>query len=100
MTVFVWLIGRVVSRGKIPPALAYWTGALAAALLFALGHLPLLFALIADPPFALVAAVVGLNTIFGLAYGVLFWRAGLEMAMFAHAGTHLVAAAMLWVAGL
>lgn len=99
MTLFVWLIGRVISPSKIPPAWVYWTGVSTAAVLFELGHLPLLFALISDPPFALVAAVIALKTVFGVAYGVLFWRAGLEMAMLAHAGTHLVAAAVLWVAG-
>jgi hypothetical protein len=37
-----------------------------------------------------VLFVVGLNATFGLLFGWLFWRWGLESAMIAHALTHLV----------
>jgi membrane protease YdiL (CAAX protease family) len=34
--------------------------------------------------------VVGVNAAFGLLFGWLYWRRGLESAMIAHAMTHLV----------
>jgi membrane protease YdiL (CAAX protease family) len=94
MTLFVWLIGRVVARRRPPPPWAYWVAATIAALLFAAGHLPLLFALIASPPVELVAAVLTLNAIVGVAFGWLYWKAGLETAMLAHALTHAVSATL------
>ena len=38
----------------------------------------------------LVAFIVGANTVFGLLFGYLFWRYGLESAMVAHALAHAV----------
>jgi membrane protease YdiL (CAAX protease family) len=99
MTLFVWLIARFVVRRPTPPNWVYWAGASIAALLFALGHLPLLFALVAEPPAPLIVVVVGLNAGMGLAYGWLFWRAGLEAAMVAHAATHVVAEILSRTAG-
>jgi membrane protease YdiL (CAAX protease family) len=37
-----------------------------------------------------VAFVIGVNTAFGLLFGYLYWRHGLESAMIAHAMSHLV----------
>ena len=34
--------------------------------------------------------VIGANTAFGLLFGYLFWRYGLESAMIAHAVAHVV----------
>jgi membrane protease YdiL (CAAX protease family) len=39
---------------------------------------------------AVVFFVVGVNAAFGLLFGWLYWRHGLESAMIAHAMTHLV----------
>lgn len=74
--------------------MAHWIGNLGAALLFALGHLPALYALV-DPPAWLVAAVLLGNTSVGLVFGWLFARRGLEAAMIAHAGAHLFAVPVL-----
>jgi hypothetical protein len=37
-----------------------------------------------------VAFVIGVNTAFGLLFGYLYWRHGLEAAMIAHALAHAV----------
>lgn len=39
---------------------------------------------------SVVAFVIGANTAFGLLFGYLFWRHGLESAMIAHALAHVV----------
>ena len=38
----------------------------------------------------IVAFVIGWNAAFGLLFGYLFWRYGLESAMLAHALSHVV----------
>ena len=73
---------------------SHWAGNLAAALLFALGHLPTLFALV-DPPAWLLAAVMVANTSVGLVFGWVFARRGLEAAMIAHACAHVFAVSAL-----
>jgi Type II CAAX prenyl endopeptidase Rce1-like len=69
---------------------ALWTGNIIAALLFGLGHLPLLFSALPSPPLWLVGAVIIGNVVPGLIFGLLFWRRGLESAMMAHATGHLL----------
>lgn len=69
----------------------YWIGILAAALTFAASHLPLLYALTGSPPHWLLALVLAGNGIAGVAFGWLYWRAGLEAAIMAHALAHVVA---------
>jgi hypothetical protein len=70
---------------------ALWVGNLAAALVFALGHFPALFALMPDPSGGLLAAVLLANTGAGLVFGWLYMHRGLEAAIVAHALTHLIA---------
>jgi hypothetical protein len=77
---------------------ARWTGNAVTALLFAGGHLPILFALV-DPPGWLFAAVIGGNGALGLIFGWLFIRRGLEAAIVAHALAHLIAIPVLVALG-
>lgn len=77
---------------------AHWTGNLVAALLFALGHLPALYALV-DPPAWLVGVVMLANTSVGLIFGWVFARRGLEGAMIAHACAHLFAIPVIVMLG-
>ena len=69
---------------------ACWAGNACAALLFGLGHLPTLFALLGTPPGWLVVLVVAANTAIGLIFGWLFIRRGLEAAMIGHAAAHIL----------
>lgn len=63
-----------------------------AAVLFALGHFPAL-ALVPGATAVHYALSFGVNVIAGLLFGETFRRHGLEYAMLAHAGTHLLAVA-------
>ncbi len=94
MSLIAWLAWRLSGRAHPMPGWCYWTGAAAAALLFAAGHLPLLFLLVPSPSPLLVGAVVLGNVLPGLLFGWLFWRKGLEAAMMAHALAHLAATAV------
>ena len=84
-----------VGLAKLPitrPA-ALWNANLIAAVLFGLGHLPTLYAVVAAPPAWIVTTVIVGNAALGLAFGWLFMRRGLESAMFGHILVHLFAAA-------
>jgi membrane protease YdiL (CAAX protease family) len=91
MTAFTWLAWRYVQgkRGAVNPGLT-WLAIAVSALLFGVGHLPVASYLIGSLNGPVVVFVVGLNATFGLLFGWLFWRRGLESAMVAHAVTHLV----------
>ena len=95
MSLLAWLAWRLSGHSRPVPGWCYWTGAAAAALLFAAGHLPLLFLLVPSPPPWLVGAVILGNALPGLLFGWLFWRKGLEAAMIAHASAHLASTAVL-----
>jgi len=89
MSLFVWIAWRLAGRATPVPAWCFWAGMTAAALLFAAGHLPMLFFLLPEPPAVLVVMVIVGNALPGLLFGWLFWRRGLEAAMIAHAFAHL-----------
>lgn len=87
MTAFVWLLLKTRASGNFP----YIAGAAAAALLFALGHLPMLFLLVATPSAVMITAIILGNFVPGLLFGILFWKKGLESAIMAHAIAHFLA---------
>jgi hypothetical protein len=91
MTVFTWLAWRLVQgrRGPVNPALI-WLAIAVSAVIFGVGHLPVASYLIGSLNGPVVSFVVGVNAAFGVLFGWLFWRRGLESAMIAHAMTHLV----------
>lgn len=90
MTLVVWIVWRLAGRPARVPATAYVLGACAAAMAFAAGHIPLLIAVMPDPPASVVLAVIAGNAVPGVLFGLLFWRRGLEAAMIAHATGHAV----------
>ena len=91
MTVLAWLSWRVLQRRQGAVHAGYvWLAILVSALLFAAGHVPAAAAVIEDLDASVVAFVIGWNAAFGLLFGYLFWRYGLESAMLAHALSHLV----------
>ncbi|HJP86682.1 MAG TPA: CPBP family intramembrane glutamic endopeptidase [Gemmatimonadaceae bacterium] len=91
MTAFTWLAWRFFQRrrGAVKPGLT-WLAISASALLFGAGHLPVAHYLIGSLNVPVVVFVVGVNATFGLLFGWLYWRRGLESAMIAHATTHIV----------
>ena len=92
MTFLVWVVWRLRRRPARLPDWAYWIAALIAALVFAIGHLPVLYGLLTSPPAWLVITVLAGNLFAGVGFGYLFWRHGLEAAILAHALSHAIAA--------
>jgi hypothetical protein len=97
VSALVWLLARCNRRVARP-----WMFVLAivlAALLFGAGHLPAAQAagLLGSP--LLVARIVLLNVVVGIACGGLFWKYGLEHAMLAHFCADLMLHVALPLAG-
>ena len=63
---------------------------LASAIVFGVGHLPAVAAMTGHLSSGVALFVVAANSVFGIVFGWLFWRYGLESAMIAHAMAHLV----------
>lgn len=85
-----WLTGRHGDPGPVVAAAAV----VVAALLFAFGHLPVVFVVAPDAPRWLIAAVVGGNFVPGALFGALFVAFGLEAAILAHMAAHALAVAV------
>jgi membrane protease YdiL (CAAX protease family) len=84
MSMVVWVLKRLM-RGSA----AYWAAIFFAAMVFALWHLSQVAA--ATPlTQLLVARALVLNGLAGLVFGWLYWRRGLEAAMFSHGAAALV----------
>ena len=87
MTFIIWLAYKLMH--SLRPAV-FWIGILLSSLIFALLHLPFLFALLEEPSSAVIAYVLMANSLGGIVFGWLYWKIGLEMAMLAHIITHVV----------
>ena len=97
MTLLVWLAWTFVQRRRGAPAPGLiWLAIVVSAVVFGAGHLPAASFLAGPLEANTVAWVVGVNAVFGVLFGYLFWKRGLESAMIAHALTH----AVHYVAGL
>lgn len=87
MTLLVWIVEKV--KGVQPRDAVYWNAIIAAALLFGAGHLPA-----ASHVWGLDAMVVArtvlLNALAGVAFGWLYWKRGLEMAIVGHFAADIV----------
>ncbi|MGB7068369.1 MAG: CPBP family intramembrane glutamic endopeptidase [Pyrinomonadaceae bacterium] len=91
MTLLVWAAWRLFQKGEDRPKRSLFVGAiLVAALLFAIGHLPVVFLLFPEPTPVLILFAIFANSAFGLIGGYLYWKKGLESAMIAHALTHVL----------
>lgn len=73
----------------LPRLAAIWIAAGLAAALFALAHLPALFAFGPEPSTAMIARVIVFNIALGLLFGIAFARQHIEAAMSAHIGAHI-----------
>jgi membrane protease YdiL (CAAX protease family) len=91
MTALVRLAGRFLQQRHGPVRVGFvWLAIAVSALIFAAGHLPAASVLLGALDVPVVAFVMGVNTAFGLLFGYLYWRHGLESAIIAHALTHVV----------
>jgi membrane protease YdiL (CAAX protease family) len=89
MTLFAWLGMRLLDRERLTPPIA-WTAIILTALLFGLLHLPTAIAQAGILSFALLLKIMLLNGIAGIAFGWLYWRKGLLLAMVAHFSCDIV----------
>ena len=94
MSLFVWVAWKIARSPTVVPGWAYVVGAIVAALLFAAGHLPLLYLLMPHPAAVMITAVLVGNAVPGLMFAWAFRRFGLEAAMLAHALAHLFSTAV------
>lgn len=91
MTVVIWLAWRLLQRRTGGPRTVYmWFGIVISAVVFGAGHLPAAAMLVGKLTARVVIFVVVANSVFGVLFGYLFWRYGLEAAMIAHGFAHLV----------
>ncbi len=87
MTLLVWLAFKITKNLN---DLTYWVGIVLASLLFAIGHFPTVFSVVANPSASFLTYIMVGNSIAGLFFGWLYWRKGLEAAIIAHIMTHVV----------
>jgi hypothetical protein len=87
MTLVVWIIFKI---SKSLQNSTYIFGILMSSLLFAAGHLPVVFNAVANPSAMLIAYIILGNATAGILFGWLFWKKGLEAAMLAHMVAHIV----------
>ncbi len=84
MTLVTWLLWKFGLRTRnYPSKLAFWIAIAAAALLFAIAHLPVALTIWTLTPIVIIRTIV-LNSLLGVAFGYLYWRWGLEYAMLSH----------------
>jgi hypothetical protein len=91
MTLLVWIAWRLLQKGKDEPrAICFVSAIVLSAIVFGLGHLPLVSALGVHFTAAIVLYIVVANSAFGFIAGYLYWKKGLESAIVAHMFAHVV----------
>jgi hypothetical protein len=95
VSTFAWIGWKLSGRPERLPVGVIAFAVSAAALIFAAGHLPLLFLIAPNATAGTIAVVMVANTVPGVLFGTLFVRNGLEAVMMAHALAHLLATASL-----
>lgn len=87
------LLLKIIShKNEVPEAQLIWANVISA-LLFALGHLPATAMTLGITPM-IVFRCIFLNGGFGLVFGRLYRKRGIEYAMLAHAGCHILSKAI------
>lgn len=90
MTLLLWLFWRVGAAPGTPGAGSAWGAIVVSALIFGAAHLPAIAALAGRLTPTVAGYVVATNAAFGVLAGYLYWRTGLESAILAHVGAHLL----------
>lgn len=86
MSLLTWLL---LKTKRITEPVTHYFAILISSLLFALGHLPIVFQVVENPDAFVYLYIILGNSIGGLVFGWIFWKRGLESAIIAHAVTHL-----------
>lgn len=85
ISVVAWLLSRIWHTPTgLPTAGVFWIANIFLALLFALGHLPALKAIVGKISSVLLTRTLVLNMVVGIICGWLFWNYGIVAAMIAH----------------
>ena len=87
MTLIVFIASKAV---KGTPDGVYWLGIVLAAIMFAMGHLPVAFVAVDSLTLGLFAYIMIGNIVGGLIFGWLYWKYGLESAFLGHIFAHVV----------
>jgi Type II CAAX prenyl endopeptidase Rce1-like len=96
MTLLVWAAWRLFQKKGEPRTSYFISAIIASSVIFGLGHLPFVFAIIPNASVPLILYVIAGNSFFGLIVGYLYWRKGLESAMIAHMLAHVVMLAAIF----
>lgn len=92
MTFLLWALWHFFGRSEDKPTAALaWCSIILSSLAFGALHLPIAFTLATEITGGLIVYIISANSAFGVLFGYLFWRYGLEASMIAHAFAHLVA---------
>lgn len=94
MTFILWLLVRLSRQRAEGHGLRVGAAIAVSAFLFGLGHLPVVTAMDATLTLPVVAYVLAGNFVFGVVFGYLYFRRGIESAMVAHATAHVIAVAV------
>lgn len=92
MTFLVWLGWRFGRQGRRPSRRWVKVSIVLSSILFAVAHLPFVLAIGVPLNPLLVAFLLIQNSLFSLVAGYLYWHYGLEAAIIAHWGLHIVLA--------
>ncbi|MBP3460276.1 MAG: CPBP family intramembrane metalloprotease [Lachnospiraceae bacterium] len=97
MSVLALIIWKIFFRSeKEAPASAIIAANVLSALVFAAGHLPTAMSMFGTLTPLLLFRIVFLNGILGMVYGWLYQKKGIQYAMTAHAGTHIISK-LIWL---
>lgn len=94
MSFLVWIIFKFSKRLTVP---VYWLAIILSSIVFALGHLPLVLGIVAEPTFITYLYIILANSLGGLLFGFAYYRQGLECAFIAHAVAHLTMLALAMI---
>jgi len=84
VTLIIWIIQKLIGiRESKSIAPAAWVSIIIVSVVFGLGHLPMTATFTTITPLVITRGIV-LNGIAGIVFGWLYWKLGLEWAMFAH----------------
>jgi len=89
MTTVLWFIGKLYKGKVIENKAIMWIGIIIASIIFGLWHLPVTSSLTTISPLVIIRALL-LNGIWGLLFGRLYWKKGLESAIIAHFSADII----------
>lgn len=96
MSLFSWIIIKIFYKNKEVPVKVFVIANIISALLFAAGHLPVTITTFGQIDAMLLIRCFLLNGAFGLAFGWLYRKYGIQYSMIAHFGCHFVSK-ILWL---